>query len=30
LTLRNKRPDVRINAVTDTAGMEKIKAVRAA
>jgi len=30
LTLLNERPDVRINAVTDTAGMEKIKAVRAA
>jgi len=30
LTLLNNRPDVRINAVTDTAGMEKIKAVRAA
>jgi len=30
LTLLNKRPDVRINAVSETAGMEKIKAVRAA
>jgi hypothetical protein len=30
LTLLNERPDVRINAVSGTAGMEKIKAVRAA
>ena len=30
LTLLNERPDVQINDVTDTAGMEKIKAVRAA
>ncbi len=30
LTLLNRRPDVRINDVADTAGMEKIKAVRAA
>jgi len=30
LTLLNERPDVRINAVSETAGMEKIKAVRAA
>jgi len=30
LTLLNERPDVRINAVADTAGMEKIKAMRAA
>lgn len=30
MTLLNQRPDVRINAVAETAGMEKIKAVRAA
>ncbi len=30
LTLLNERPDVRINAVTERAGMEKIKTVRAA
>jgi quinol monooxygenase YgiN len=30
LTLLSRRTDVRINAVADTAGMEKIKAVRAA
>ncbi len=30
LTLLNERPDVRINTVTNAAGMEKIKAVRAA
>ncbi len=30
LTLLVKRPDVRINAVAGTSGMEKIKAVRAA
>jgi quinol monooxygenase YgiN len=28
LTLLNKRPDVRINAVSETAGMDMIKAVR--
>ncbi len=30
LTLLNERPDFRINAVAETAGMEKIKALRAA
>ena len=30
LTLLNRRPDVRINDVADTAGMEKIKAARVA
>jgi quinol monooxygenase YgiN len=30
MTLLTERPDVRINAVADTSGMEKIKAVRAA
>ena len=30
MTLLHQRPDVRINAVTETAGMEKIKALRAA
>jgi quinol monooxygenase YgiN len=30
LTLLYERPDVRINAVADRSGMEKIKAVRAA
>jgi quinol monooxygenase YgiN len=30
MTLLNERPDFRINSVTNTAGMEKIKAVRAA
>ncbi len=30
LTLLNERPDVRINAVAERAGMEKIKTVRAA
>jgi hypothetical protein len=30
LTLLNERPDVRIDSVADRAGMEKIKAVRAA
>jgi quinol monooxygenase YgiN len=30
LTLLNQRPDVRINEVAETAGMEKIKALRAA
>jgi quinol monooxygenase YgiN len=30
MTLLNQRPDVRINAVAETAGMEKIKALRAA
>jgi quinol monooxygenase YgiN len=30
LTLLHERPDVRINTVTNAAGMEKIKAVRAA
>jgi quinol monooxygenase YgiN len=30
MTLLTERPDVRINAVADTAGMEKIKAARAA
>ncbi len=30
LTLLNERPDVRINYVADTAGMERIKSVRAA
>jgi quinol monooxygenase YgiN len=29
MTLLNQRPDVRINNVVDTAGMEKITAVRA-
>ncbi len=29
LTLLNNRPDVRINAVAETAGMEKIKVLRA-
>ena len=29
MTLLNERPDVRINAVAETAGMEKIKALRA-